>query len=233
MNPPRPYPTTIKDWPEGERPRERLVARGAPSMGEAELLAIILRTGSARGGSALDLARGLLQRFGDLRALEEAGVAELCEVPGMGLAKAAQVKAALELGRRLLTRGASPTARFNTSEDVAGYLGPSLMGRRKEVFQVMLLNAKNQLLKVETVSEGSLTESVVHPREAFRPALRESAAAVVFVHNHPSGDPEPSRDDVQITRRLKETGDLLGIRVLDHLILGDGRYYSFADEGKL
>ena len=209
------------------------MAQGARSMGEAELLAIILRTGSTQGGSALDLARGLLHRFGDLRTLEEAGVAELCEVTGMGPAKAAQVKAALELGRRLLSRAEGPSPRFNTSEDVAGYLGPSLVGWRKELFQVILLNAKNQLLKVETVSEGSLTESVVHPREAFGPALRESAAFVIFVHNHPSGDPEPSEDDVKITRRLKETGEILGIRVLDHLVVGDGCYYSFADEGQL
>ncbi|MFQ5693141.1 MAG: RadC family protein, partial [Nitrospinota bacterium] len=165
---PKPYPTSIREWPEQERPRERLLARGAGEMGEAELLAIILRTGSGPkegtegGGSALDLARSLLYRFGDLRGIGRAGVNELCALRGMGPAKVAQLKAALELGRRFLGERDAAYV-FTSSEDAAGYFGPRLRVRQKELFEVALLNTKNHLLKVETVSQGSLSESVVHP----------------------------------------------------------------------
>ncbi|MFQ5912635.1 MAG: DNA repair protein RadC [Nitrospinota bacterium] len=238
MCPPDPsktYPTSIRQWPETERPRERLLARGAGELGEAELLAIILRTGGGAGeggGSALDLARSLLYRFGGLRGIENAGLNELCTVRGMGPAKVAQLKAALELGRRFLAERAKEYV-FSSSEDAAAYFAPRLRVRQKELFQVALLNTKNQLLKVETVSQGSLNESVVHPREAFAPALKESAASVIFVHNHPSGDPAPSEADRRLTRRLRETGELLGIRVLDHLIVGESAHYSFADHGEI
>ncbi len=238
MRPPdaaKPYPTSIREWPEQARPRERLLARGAEEMGDVELLAIILRTGSgpgAGGGSALDLARSLLYRFEDLRGIEKAGVNDICSIRGIGPAKAAQVKAALELGRRFLAGGEKDRA-LGSSEEAAAYFAPHLRARQKELFQVALMSTKNHLLKVETISLGSLNESVVHPREAFAPAVKESAAAVVFAHNHPSGDPAPSEADRRLTRRLKETGDLLGIRVLDHIIVGEGDYYSFADQGAL
>ncbi|MDP7386064.1 MAG: DNA repair protein RadC [Nitrospinota bacterium] len=235
---PKPYPTSIREWPEQSRPRERLLARGAEDLGEAELLAIILRTGGgpggagAGGGSALDLARSLLYRFGDLRGIENAGVNDLCSIRGIGPAKVAQIKAALELGRRFLA-GREKDRALDSSEAAAAYFAPRLRARQKELFQVALLSTKNHLLKVETISLGSLNESVVHPREAFAPAVKESTAAVVFAHNHPSGDPGPSEADRRLTRRLKETGDLLGIRVLDHIIVGEGDYYSFADHGAL
>lgn len=235
---PKPYPTSIREWPEGDRPRERLLARGAGELGEAELVAIILRTGSGPGeskgdgGSAVDLARLLLLRFGGLRGIEKAGLNELCAVRGMGPAKVAQLKAALELGRRFLAEREAERV-FTSSEDAAAYFAPRLRARQKEIFQAALLNTKNHLLKVETISQGSLSESVVHPREAFAPALKESAASVLFAHNHPSGDPAPSEADRRLTRRLRETGEILGIRVLDHIIVGETACYSFADAGEL
>ncbi len=235
---PKPYPTSIREWPEQERPRERLLARGAGELAETELLAIILRTGGGPkrvkegGGSALDLARSLLHRFGGLRGIENAGLNELCTVHGIGPAKVAQLKAALELGRRFLAERDGECV-LSSSEEVAAYFAPRLRVRRKEIFQVALLNTKNHLLRVETVSQGSINETMVHPREVFAPALKESAASVVFVHNHPSGDPAPSEADRRLTRRLRETGDLLGIRVLDHIIVGESACYSFADHGEL
>lgn len=235
---PKPYPASIREWPEQERPRERLLARGAESLSETELLAIILRTGGGSekaggpGGSALDLARSLLHRYGGLRGIEKAGLNDLCQVRGMGPAKVAQLKAALELGRRFLAEREGAQV-FGSSEEAASYFAPRLRVRDKEIFQAALLNTKNHLIKVETVSQGSLNESVVHPREAFAPAVKESAAAILFVHNHPSGDPTPSEADRLLTRRLRETGELLGIRVLDHIIVGESGYYSFADRGEL
>ncbi len=232
------YPASIREWPEAERPRERLLAGGPGRLGDAELLAIILRTGGGPdpsgtfGGSALDLARSLLSRFGSLRGIESAGVNDLSSVRGMGPAKVAQLKAALELGRRFFAERDEGFA-FGSSEEVAAYFSPRLQARQQEFFQVALLNTKNLLLKVETISRGSLNESVVHPREAFSPAVKESAASVIFAHNHPSGDPSPSEADRRLTRRLRETGDILGIRVLDHVIIGEKAYYSFADEGVL
>lgn len=225
-------PDPIKNWPEEERPRERLLRYGSASLSEAQLLAIVLRTGvCSRGQSALDLARGLLSLFGGLRGIEQASARELCRVPGIGAAKAAQVKAALEVGKRLLAQEAPAKGGFSSSRDVARRYLPALGGLKKEVFKVLLLNTKNELIRDVTVSEGSLNASLVHPREVFNPAIRDSAAAVLFVHNHPSGDPTPSREDRELTERLEEAGDLVGIRVLDHIIVGDGRYLSFADQG--
>jgi len=228
----REYQQPIKYWPEGERPRERLLQKGPEVLSDAELLAVVLRTGDAASGlSALDLALHLLARFGNLRAIDRASPAELQEVPGMGPAKAAAVKAALALGRRSTAEGDETRVAFRSSSDVARYYLPKVQGLKKEIFRCALLDMKNRLLKDVVISEGSLGESLVHPREAFLPAVRESAAAVIFVHNHPSGDPTPSQEDIAITRQLVQAGQILGIRVLDHVILGEGRVVSLAEEG--
>lgn len=228
------YPQTIKEWPEEERPRERLAKWGAHTLSETQLLAIILITGdTASGLSAVDLARSLLAHFETLRGIDAASVAELCAVKGIGLAKATQVKAALELGRRLMASGEQKRSQFRNGREVFAYYRPLLANVKKEIFKSVLLDSKNRIMKDVTISEGSLTASIVHPREVFQPAIRESAAAVIFVHNHPSGDPTPSREDLEITRRLVQVGELIGIKVLDHIIVGEEGYVSFVDRGLL
>ncbi len=229
------YSQRIKDWPEDERPRERLLQFGEGTLSDAQLLAILFRTGNpASGATAVDLARRLLTRFeGNLEALSAATVTELCEVSGIGTAKACEVKAAFEIGRRLLARQGGPLLQVRSSRDVAEHYMPLLAGKKREQFHVILLDRKNRIMRDVMVSQGSLTASVVHPREAFNPAMRDSAAAVIFLHNHPSGDPQPSQEDRALTTRLVDAGRLLGIQVLDHIIVGRETYMSFADEGLL
>ncbi|RJQ44354.1 MAG: JAB domain-containing protein [Nitrospiraceae bacterium] len=225
---------SIKEWPEDERPRERLLRSGADSMSTAHLLAIILRTGG-NGKSALDLAREILMHFRTLREIEDASSAEFSGIKGMGSAKTAQVKAAFELGRRLLRDEAGSTAQrpsFRNSREVYEYYRPKFYGLRKERFLCALLDTKNRVFREIAVSDGTLTSSPVHPREVFKYAIKESAASVLFIHNHPSGDPAPSADDIDITKRLVETGKIIGIPVLDHVVVSDGRYSSIM-EGKL
>ena len=219
----------LKDWPEGERPRERLLKHGADKLSDAQLLAIIIRNG-AGGRTAVDLGRELLEKFVDLSGIARAGVKELREVKGIGPAKAAEIKAAIELGRRY-QRPTLAGASMCASQEVAEYFQPRLRDTKKEEFRCVLLDTKNRIIREETVSTGSLTASLVHPRETFKAAVRESAAAVIFVHNHPSGDTKPSQEDILLTKRLVQAGDLLGIRVLDHVIVGDGDHFSFRDSG--
>ncbi len=225
----------IKDWPEDERPRERLLQHGEGALSDAQLLALLLRTGDhASGATAVGVARRVLARYhGDLEAISAATVNELCESPGIGLAKACEIKAAFELGRRRLARRRGPLLEVRSSRDVANHFMPMLAGVKREQFQVLLLDRKNRMMRDVMVSQGSLTASVVHPREVFNPAIRDSAAAVICVHNHPSGDPQPSPEDRQLTVRLVQAGRLLGIPVLDHIIVGSDCYMSFADEGLL
>jgi DNA repair protein RadC len=223
----------IKDLPAEERPRERLITGGEEQLSNAELVGIIIRDGTP-DATAVDLAASLLSRYGDLRTLASKTVAELCQMKGIGPAKAAQIKAALTLGRRMQRELAAPAgAQFNCGKAVYDYCLPAMDGLKKEVFKVLLLDAKNRLIREVQISEGTLTSSMVHPREAFNPAIRESANAVIFVHNHPSGDPTPSKDDVAITRQMKQAADVLNIKVLDHVVIGRGGFFSFADEGYL
>ena len=222
----------ITYWPETERPRERLLTKGPDALSDAHLLAILLRTGR-RDSSAVQVAIELLDQVGGVGGLGKCGIEELCAIHGVGPAKAAQLKAAIELGRRSMAVPLSTGARVSSSADLFNHFHPALRDKKHEIFKVVLLDAKNTVVKEATVSEGSLTLSVVHPREVFAFAVRESAAGVIFLHNHPSGDPTPSLEDRQLTDRLVAAGRLLGIRVLDHLIIGDGRYVSFADEGWL
>lgn len=220
----------IAGWPKAERPRERLLTKGSEALSDAHLLAILLRTGR-RDSSAVQVAIELLARVGGLGGLAACGIEELCAVPGVGPAKAAQLKAGLALGRRSLAIPMSTGTRISSSVDLFKHFHPALRDVKHELFKVVLLDAKNTVIKEATISEGSLTLNIVHPREVFTLAIRESAAAVVFLHNHPSGDPTPSPEDRRLTARLTTAGQLLGIRVLDHVIIGDGRYVSFADEG--
>lgn len=222
----------IAHWPRPERPRERLLSKGPEALSDAHLLAILLRTGR-REASAVAVAIELLNRLGGLSGLAACGIDELCTIPGIGPAKAAQLKAALALGKRSMAVPLSTGTRVSGSQDLFTHFHPALRDVKHELFKVVLLDVKNRVIKEVTVSEGSLTLSIVHPREVFALAVRESAAAVILIHNHPSGDPTPSREDRQLTERLVAAGQLLGIQVLDHVIIGDGRYVSFADEGWL
>ncbi len=222
----------IQAWPENERPRERLFRYGADSLTDGQLLAILLGTGH-RDESAFDLGVAVLTQHGGLLGLERRGVRELCGIAGIGPAKAAVIKAALELGKRALAAPLTTGQRVTSSQDIFRHYQPLMRGLRREVFKVILLDGKNAIIRDVTVSEGSLTLSIVHPREAFVPAVRDSAAAVIFVHNHPSGDAEASPEDRTLTERLVSVGELMGIRVLDHVIIGDRHYTSFADQGWL
>ncbi|THJ24725.1 MAG: JAB domain-containing protein [Nitrospira sp. CG24E] len=222
----------ITQWPETERPRERLLTHGPPTLSNAQLLAILLRVGR-QGSSAVQVAMDILDRFGGVGGLAQCGIEELCAVPGVGEAKAAQLKAALELGKRALASPLTKGTKITSSRDLFFHYHPTLRDLRHEIFKVVLLDAKHAIMRDATVSEGSLTLSIVHPREVFTLAVRESAAAVIFLHNHPSGDPTPSQEDRVLTARLVSAGEVLGIRVLDHLVVGDGRYISFADQGWL
>ncbi len=224
---------SIKEWPEDERPRERLLKHGAAAMSDAHLIAILLRTG-AGGRSALDLAMELLAVFGSLNTLEQASINEISAVRGIGKAKAAQLKAAAELGRRMFRETDPKGPAFSSAQDIRDFIYAKVRGMKQEVFFCLLLDAKNRLIReVKEVTKGTLTSSPIHPREAFRDAIRESAASVIFVHNHPSGDPSPSRDDILITERLAAAGDTVGIKVLDHIIIADHGYVSMLEKGYL
>lgn len=225
-------PGGISRWPESERPRERLAREGPSALSDAQLLAILLRVGR-QDRSAVQVAMDLLAQSSGLGSLASQGFEELCRVPGIGPAKAAQLKAAIELGKRVLAAPLSTGTRIGSSRDLFAHYYPLLRDLRHEVFKIILLDAKHAIIRDATVSVGSLTLSIVHPREVFTLAVRESAAAVIFLHNHPSGDPAPSQEDRLLTERLVSVGQLLGIAVLDHLIIGDDRYVSFADQGWL
>ncbi len=223
---------SVKEWPEDERPRERLLKYGAEGLSDAQLLAILIRNGR-EGRSAVDLGIELLEKFGGLGGIAQAGVNEICGqngVKGIGPAKIAEIKAAIEVGRRH-QKPSLAGATFCSSGDVVSYYQPRMRDLKKEVFRCALLDTKNKILREEIVSIGSLTASLVHPRDTFKVAIRESAAAVIFIHNHPSGDTKPSQEDILLTRRLVQAGEVLGIQVLDHIIVGDGGHFSFRDNG--
>ncbi|HET7765837.1 MAG TPA: DNA repair protein RadC [Burkholderiales bacterium] len=220
----------ISDWPEQERPRERLLALGPGSLADAELLAILLRTG-VKGKSAVDLARQLLGRFGSISALLEAGTAGIGGIPGLGSAKLAQLRAALELARRALGEEIAARDALSSPRAVRDYLRLALAGREQEVFVVLLLDAQHRVIACEELFKGTLTQTSVYPREVVKCALRHNAAAVIFAHNHPSGVAEPSHADEILTRSLKSALALVDIQVLDHFIVAGARTMSFAERG--
>lgn len=216
----------IKDLPQRDRPRERLLNEGPEHLSNAELLAILLRTGS-RGENVVTLAGRLLKRFQTLRNLSDATIQELKDIHGIGPAKSAQILAGITLAHRMSKEQVGEKEDLSSPSKIYELLRVELRDRKKELFVLLMLDGKNRLIERVDISEGTLTSSLVHPREVFRPAIRSSAAAVVFAHNHPSGDPTPSKEDIQITERLVDSGEILGIEVLDHVIIGDDGYRSF------
>ena len=220
---------TIKEIPLNDRPREKMAANGAAVLTDAELIAILLRTGTAEK-SAIDIASemtadgGLYKRLAGITRLNE-----LTNIKGLGQAKAATVLAALEIGRRIASAKPIEKIHLSCPQDVAEFLMPRLRYAAKEQFVVILLNNKNKVIGTEVVSEGSLSSSIVHPREVYAPAILHHAAAIMVAHNHPSGDPKPSIEDEEVTRQLLRSGKVLGIPMIDHVIIGDGNYYSFLE----
>ena len=224
---------SIKEIPLNDRPREKMAANGAAVLTDAELIAILLRTGTAEK-SAIDIASemtadgGLYKRLAGITRLNE-----LTNIKGLGQAKAATVLAALEIGRRIASAKPIEKIHLSCPQDVADFLMPRLRYAAKEQFVVILLNGKNKVIGTEVVSEGSLSSSIVHPREVFAPAILHHAAAIMVAHNHPSGDPKPSTEDQEVTRLLARSGMVLGIPMIDHVIIGDGNYYSFLENEAL
>jgi DNA repair protein RadC len=229
-------PVKIREMPEEDRPRERLAARGASALSDAELIAILLRTGTA-GANAIDVAHQLLREFKSLGRVSRCSVNELAKIKGVGLAKATQLAAAFGLGHRLARENLS-AQRIETPEQVYQLLGSELRTLHKESLRVVLLDTRYHLIDVKEISLGSVNESIAHPRDVFRPAVIYSAYAVIVAHNHPSGDPSPSQADHTLTRRLREAAEILQIKLLDHIIIGapnDNRpgYFSFKEMGAL
>jgi DNA repair protein RadC len=223
------YP--IQRWPAPDRPRERLQNLGAVALSSRELLGILIGSGT-EGRSALDVAGELLHAFdGSLRRLSVAQLAELTRIPGIGPAVAARLAAALELGRRLAREGPLERVRIEGPQDVYERCAPGLRDLPHEEFHLLLLNTQHRIMRELLVTRGTLDTSLVHPREVFRAAIAENAAALILVHNHPSGDPVPSPQDQEVTHQLVRAGQLIGIPVLDHIVIGDTRYVSFVESG--
>lgn len=222
----------IRDWPEGERPREKLLERGATALSDAELLAICLRTG-VRGRSAVDLARELLAQYGGLRGLLRADPAVLQRHPGLGPARCAQLQAVLELGRRHLAERIARGRELTSPESAAEYLTAVLRDAPEERFWCLFLDNRHRVIAHEELGRGTIDAATVYPREVVRRVLAHGAAAVIFAHNHPSGVAEPSAADRRLTQRLREALSLIDVRVLDHLVIGEGEPVSFARRGLL
>lgn len=220
----------IRELPERERPRERLLNRGAAQLSNAELLAILMATSGQRGENVIDLAQRVLIKVGDLQNLTRYTFEELCDIKGIGPAKAVLIMAVVELSRRLSADGGVPTT-VRSPQDIKRLLDERFRYEERERFFAVLLNTKNHYMGVEEVSLGSLNSSIVHPREVFKAAIRRSAASLIVAHNHPSGDCTPSREDIEVTRRLSEAGRIIGIEVLDHVIFGDGVILSLKEKG--
>lgn len=223
---------SIRDWPASDRPREKLMKQGAAGLSDAELVAIFLRTG-VKGRSALDVARDLLNRFGSVRALLTAEAAELCRAPGLGVARYATLQAVLELARRHFQELMQSGPALQNPQATRDYLHMRLRDLPHEIFCCLYLDNRHRVIAFEELFRGTLDGANVHPREVVKRALRHNAAALILAHNHPSGVAEPSQADELITRRLKDALNLVDIRVLDHLIVGDGRCESFAERGLL
>jgi DNA repair protein RadC len=227
------YQVPIREWDKSDRPREKLMNGGAAGLSDAELLGLIFRSGTrTRNGpvSAVQLGRALLREYGSLRSLSVRDVREMMRVTGVGPVKAAQLAAAVEIGRRIESEhGNAERIQVCSPDDVAAVFIPRMRDLKREVFKIVLLNTANVILSDYTVSEGGLASSIVEPRAIFQKAVLENAAAVICIHNHPSGNREPSREDIRITRQLVEAGKLMGIPVHDHLIVAGNGYTSMAE----
>jgi DNA repair protein RadC len=228
----------LKNWPKKERPRERLLSEGVDNLTDAELLAIILRIGQGTfrkgipGLNASDFARTLIKDFNGLRGLDRVHVEDLLKVPGLGPAKVAQIKAAFALGKRVCARKLTAPA-FENSKAIADHFRPRFVGKRDEIVVAVFLNGQNQPLGEKIITEGTPTRATVYTRRILESALRESAAAIVLVHNHPSGDPAPSTGDDLTTGELLKACRLVQLVLLDHIIVGDSDHYSYSDAGRL
>lgn len=230
IEPSQTYNLTIPDLPLGERPRERLLYYGASALSNAELLAILLRVGS-RGENAVALGTRLLTEFGGLAGLAKASFSDLGRIRGISTAKTAQLKAALELGRRLLLTSPDARPQITSPADAASLLMLEMGGLEQENLRALLLDTKNRVLASPTVYVGNVNSSIIRVSEVFREAVRQNATALIIAHNHPSGDPTPSPEDIQVTRSIVEAGELLGIEVLDHLVIGHQRFISLKERG--
>ncbi|WP_406686706.1 DNA repair protein RadC [Rossellomorea vietnamensis] len=222
----------IRDFPQDERPRERMIQSGAASLSNQELLAILLRTGT-KSESVLQLSNRLLNQFDGLNLLKDASLEEITKTKGVGLAKAVQIMAAVEFGRRISNLAFDDRYSIRSPEDGANYVMNDMRFLAQEHFVCLYLNTKNQVLHKQTIFIGSLNASIVHPREVFKEAFRRSAASIICIHNHPSGDPTPSREDIEVTKRLVECGRIIGIDILDHLIIGEKKFISLKEKGYL
>lgn len=221
----------IKEWKEDDRPREKMMTKGADSLSDSEILAIIINNGT-RGKSAIDLSKELLNLAeNDISRLVNLDYATIQTIKGIGPAKAVSIAASLELAKRFKIRSFGDMKVYRSPEEIAQFFIPEFHGFRTEVFFALLLNSSNQIIKRVNISTGSLNSSIVHPREVFRSAIVESAASIIVLHNHPSGNPNPSNEDKEITRNLVEVGNIMKIKVLDHLIIAGNTFYSFAREG--
>jgi DNA repair protein RadC len=220
----------IRDVPKSERPRERLLRGGASVLSNQELIALMLGSGT-KSESVLELSGRVIRHFDGLRLLKEATAVELMEIRGIGEAKAVQLCAALEIGRRIKQFPVEETHIVRSPQDVADYMMEEMRHLKQEHFIALYLNTKNAVLHKKTLFIGSLNASIVHPRELYKEALRYSAASFICLHNHPSGNPEPSQEDIDVTKRLTETGKMLGIEMLDHVIIGDRRFCSMKEKG--
>lgn len=223
---------TLRDVPQSERPRERMLQQGAQALSNAELLAILLRTGTV-AESAVRLAERILRESGSLRSLLDMRLEQLTAIKGVGPAKALQIQAGIELGRRVARTSNEERPVIRSPHDAAGLLMEELRHLNKEHFVCLFLNTKNHVIGQETISVGSLNATVVHPREVFRSAIQRSSASIICAHNHPSGDPTPSTEDLELTSRLAEAGAIVGIELLDHLIIGDRKFISLKEKGLL
>lgn len=221
---------TIKDLPENDRPRERLIKFGAEALSNEELLAIMIRTGT-KNESAVFLANKIIKNGRGLNYLCSCTVQELSKIKGIGSAKAAQIIAAVELGKRIKNFRGGNIIKINSPEDAANLVMEDLRYLKKEYLRVIFLNTKNVVIDVKDVSIGNLNSSIVHPREIYYEAIRKSSSSIIVCHNHPSGDPTQSEEDVNVTRRLYDAGKLIGIDLLDHIIIGDGCYISLKEKG--
>ncbi|RYL94681.1 DNA repair protein RadC [Sporolactobacillus sp. Y61] len=222
----------MKDVPCEDRPRERLIRDGAQSLSDRDLLAIILRSGS-RYESVLELSGRLISEFGGIENLQEASVEELGKIRGIGTAKAVQLLASFEIAKRLVRHRSDQRYTIRSPEDGAQFVMEEMRTLKQEHFVAVFLNTKNQVLHKSTIFIGSLNASIVHPREVFKEAVRRSAASMICFHNHPSGDPSPSREDVDVTKRLVSCGKMLGVDVLDHIVIGDRKYISLKQKGMM
>ncbi|ADQ14557.1 RadC family protein [Halanaerobium hydrogeniformans] len=220
---------TIKELPAEERPREKVLKRGSSYLSNAELLALIIRTGN-RKRTAVELSQDLLNSFGGLREILDLSCEELQEVKGIGLAKAAQIVAVVELAKRISSIKNYEKDLVSNPVQAAELLASEMRFLKQEVLRTILLDVKNRVIAIPEISKGGLSSSIVHPREVFKEAIRRSSAAVILVHNHPSGDPKPSADDLNITKKLQKAGEIIGIKVIDHIIIAGDKFLSFKEE---